>query len=324
MPRQKSITDIRLISKVSILYYLQDYRQQDIAKRLHLSRPKVSRLLKEARERGIVQITVNSNNNSSNLELETGLEQKYNLDEVVITEVDELLASKNTLVMRNQIGMAAANYLQRTISDNEVIGITWGTTLQAMLQSLQPQLTNNIHIVQTTGGVGRPEAGANAAELSRKLSHLLTGRLTLLPAPGIVSNKDARKAYLSEQNVKSAMDSFSKLTSAFAGIGALTTNPIFRDNESIISKKIQNEIKKSGAVGDIALRFFDKDGSPVHTSLDDHLIGITLNEFKEIKHTVGIAGGEQKLTAIRGALKGGLIKVLITDHITATKLLEVE
>jgi DNA-binding transcriptional regulator LsrR (DeoR family) len=321
MPRQKSITDIRLISKVSILYYLQDYRQQDIAKRLHLSRPKVSRLLKEARERGIVQITVNTSSNS-NLELETGLEQKYNLDEVVITEVDELLVTKNNYVLKSQIGMAAANYLQRTISDNEVIGITWGTTLQAMLQSLQPQLTNNIHIVQTTGGVGRPEAGANASELSRNLSHLLDGRLTLLPAPGIVSNKEARKAYLSEHNVKSAMESFRQLTSAFAGIGALTTNPIFSDNESIISKKLQNEIKKSGAVGDIALRFFDKDGLPVHTSLDDHLIGITLDEFKKIKHTVGIAGGQQKLTAIRGALKGGLINVLITDHLTANKLLK--
>jgi len=304
-----------------MLYYLQDYRQQDIAKRLHLSRPKVSRLLKEARDRGIVQITVNSKS-SSYVELETNLEQKYHLDEVVVSEVDQFLVTKNDTVLRNQIGMSAASYLQRTLSDKEIVGITWGTTLQAMLRSLQPQISNNVHIVQTTGGVGRPEAGANAAELSRTLAHLLEGRLTLLPAPGIVSNKQAHRAYLSEQNVESTMKLFKKLTSAYAGIGALATNPIFTSEESVLSKEMQNEIKESGAVGDIALRFFDKNGDSVHTSLDDHLIGITLEELKKVKHVVGIAGGEKKLTAIRGALKGGLIDVLITDQVTASKLLE--
>ncbi|HKJ30280.1 MAG TPA: sugar-binding domain-containing protein, partial [Balneolales bacterium] len=115
---------------------------------------------------------------------------------------------------------------------------------------------------------------------------------------------------------------FKKLTSAYAGIGALATNPIFTSEESVLSKEMQNEIKESGAVGDIALRFFDKNGDSVHTSLDDHLIGITLEELKKVKHVVGIAGGEKKLTAIRGALKGGLIDVLITDQVTASKLLE--
>lgn len=321
MPRPKSITDIRLITKVSRLYYLQDLKQQDIAKRLHLSRPKVSRLLKEARSRGIVQVTVNSNSNSF-LELETSLEEKYQLDEVVVSEVDDFSISQSMNTLKNQIGLSAATYLQRTISENEIIGITWGTTLQAMLTYLQPQVTNNVHIVQTTGGVGRPEAGAHAAELSRKLSHLLEGRLTLLQVPGIVSNKNARDVYMEEQNVKSAISLYSKLTSAFAGIGALTTNPIFSNKNSELTEYLQREIKNAGAVGDIALRFFDEYGKPIHTSLDDLMIGITLEELKKVKHVVGIAGGPEKIMAIRGALKGGLINVLITDQITATQLLK--
>lgn len=322
MARQNKVTNNRLMTKVSMLYYIQNLRQQVIANKLHLSRPKVSRLLKEARDRGIVQINIRTSD-SIFYDLESAIEEKYKLDEALICDTEDSLLSQNGDHLKKQIGILAANYLQRTLYDNEIIGITWGTTLQAMLSYLQPQAANHVHIIQATGSIGRPEAGYNAAELSRTLARSLNGRLSLLPAPGIISTVEARNVYLNEPNVKSTLELFCDITSAYVGIGSVVTSPVFKNFESIITKKMQEELINSGAVGDIALRFFDKSGTPIHTSLDEHLMGITLEELRNVKHVVGIAGGEDKLEAIHGALKGHYIDVLITDKTTANLLLNI-
>lgn len=310
--------DLRLMSKVSALYYLQDLKQRQIAERLHLSRPKVSRLLQEARNRGIVQISV-SPPTGSFIELETALEQKHGLEEVLITAVDVQPTNGDTSFLKQQIGTAAAQYLRRTVEDGDVVGITWGTTLQAMMEALQPVSTTGVHVVQTLGGVGPPEAEAHAADLSRRLAQRLGGRLTALPTPGIVDSVAARDVLLADRHAQAALDLFPQIDTAFVGIGALGTNPIFHE-DSAVSRSTYERLVAAQAVGDIALRFFDADGQQVRTSLDDRLIGITLEQLSRVDRVVGVAGGPQKIDAIRGALRGRLVDVLITDHATARAL----
>lgn len=312
--------DFRLISKVSSLYYYQDLNQQEIANRLHLSRPKVSRLLKKAREEGIVQISVLSPE-SSFLELETQLENKFGLKEVLIVESNLSGQQGDTSILKRQIGLATANYLQRTISEGDVLGVSWGTTLQALIDTMQPKPTENIHVVQLLGGVGPPEDRAHAAEISRRLSQLIDSRLTLLQAPGIVGSVEAKNILLSNRQVKSALELFPDVTIAFVGIGAIDTNPIFDKESSDITTSLYQEINDSKAVGDIALNFFDVEGQEVDTSLKDLLIGISFEELKNIETVVGVAGGLEKVNAIRGALKGKYIDVLITDNLVAEKLM---
>lgn len=312
--------DFRLISKVSSLYYYQDLNQQEIANRLHLSRPKVSRLLKRAREEGIVQISVLSPE-SSFLELETQLENKFGLKEVLIVESNLSGQQGDISILKRQIGLATANYLQRTISEGDVLGVSWGTTLQALIDTMQPKPTENIHVVQLLGGVGPPEDRAHAAEISRRLSQLIDSRLTLLQAPGIVGSVEAKNILLSNRQVKSALELFPDVTIAFVGIGAIDTNPIFDKESSDITTSLYQEINDSKAVGDIALNFFDVEGQEVDTSLKDLLIGISFEELKNIETVVGVAGGLEKVNAIRGALKGKYIDVLITDNLVAEKLM---
>lgn len=318
MPPSKQGVDLRLMSKVSSLYYLQGLKQRQIAERLHLSRPKVSRLLQEARDRGIVQISV-SPPTGSFVELEGDLETRFGLEEALITAADAQAAHGNTSFLKQQIGAAAAQYLRRTTEDGDVLGITWGTTLQAMMEALQPISTQDVHVVQTLGGVGPPEAEAHAADLSRRLAQRLGGRLTALPTPGIVDSPEARKVLLDDRHAQAALDLFSEIDTAFVGIGALSTNPIFDDDASV-ARSTYEDLKASQAVGDIALRFFDADGRPVHTALDDRLIGITLEQLDAVDRVVGIAGGPQKTDAILGALRGRLIDVLVTDQETAQAL----
>lgn len=315
MPRPRSPFDLRLLTKVSELYYLQHLTQQQIARRLRLSRPKVSRLLKQARRLGIVQITIRGA--SQFVELESELERRYRLLEAVIVETP---SPGDDALLKKQLGAAAADYLRRTVQAGDVIGMTWGTTLQAMIQQLQAMPTTKVHVVQTLGGIGPPEAEAYAADLSRRLAQLLQAPVTLLPAPGIVHRPEAREVLLSDRYVQAALSLFPRLTVAYTGIGALSTNPVFQTNDEQL-QRFYEELQAAGAIGDIAMRFYDSRGRSVRTSLDQHLIGITLEELRRVPRVVGIAGGPAKVEAIRGALRGGYIKVLITDHETAEQLL---
>lgn len=319
MSRTTDTIDLRLISKISSLYYHQNLSQLEIANRLNLSRPKVSRLLKEARERGIVKITV-VYSDESYVDLEAQIEKRYDLKEVIVVNVDKTSYLNNDQVLKSQIGNIAANYLHRVISSGEIIGVAWGTTLQAMVESLQPQPIENLHVVQLLGGVGMPEAKAHAADLSRRIAQLFYGKLTLLPAPGIVSNKESKKVFLADESVQSAINLFPSVSKAVVGIGALSTNSVL-DN-GVISKKIYKELIEKGAVGDISLRFFNKYGEKVESSLEEKLIGISLPEIKKVDNVIAIAGGNQKFEAILGALRSGYINVLITDSITAKRLIE--
>lgn len=316
----KDAIELRLMSKASSLYYFQGLNQREIADRLHLSRPKVSRLLQQARDRDIVQISVTSPEGSF-VDLETEFEARFGLEEMVITTSGLSEENGDTAFLKRQIGAAAANFLRRTVEDGDVLGVTWGTTLRAMTRALQPTDTENVHVVQTLGGVGPPEAEAHAADLSRRLTQLLGGQLTALPTPGIVDTPHVREVLLSDRHVQSAFELFPKLTAAYVGIGALSTNPIF-DKDPSVSERTYDDLVASKAVGDIALRFFDAEGRKVATSLDERMIGITLEQLRKTDCVVGVAGGAEKVDAIHGALRGRLIDVLITDHATATNVAE--
>lgn len=318
MPRANKSIENRLLSKVSAMYYDQNYNQQEIANRLHLSRPKVSRLLKQAREDGIVQISVVSPNDNF-IDLENALEDSYNLKEALIVETESHVSDK---MIKRQIGSAASDYLHRSISEGEKIGVTWGTTLQAMIDAIPSKQVDDTHVVQALGGVGPPEAKAHATDISRRLSQLLKSKLTLLPAPGIVGTKEAKEVLLADRQVKSALDLFSEIDTLYVGLGALKTNPVLDRNNKELPPELYKEIINSNAVGDIALRFFDINGNEIDSHIKDLIIGISIEELKQIDTVVGIAGGLQKLDVIRGALKGNLIDVLISDQHTAEALLQ--
>ncbi len=322
MARSSNAVNIRLISKISTLYYHYDLTQQQIANRLRLSRPKVSRLLKQAKELDIVQITVKTPEDNF-VDLENNLENKFKLKEVIITEVDLPESSESDFMMKRRLGLAGANYLDRTISEKDKIGVTWGTTLRQLVDMVQPKLMKDVHVIQTLGGIGPPEAKAHGTDISRSLSHLLNCKLTVLPAPAIVENIEAKKVLISDRRVKSALKLYNQINLAFVGIGAIETNPVLKKNNIEIPDSLREEIINSNAIGDIGLNFFDIDGNEVKTGLNELLLGISLEQLKNVDMVVGIAGGEKKFNSILGALRGEFINVLITDHITAGKLAEI-
>lgn len=317
MARPPQQIDRRLLSKVSKLYYEQNLTQQVIAERLHLSRPKVSRLLQQAVEEGIVQITVLSPPGVY-AALEQTIEERYGLQEAVVVEVERGLSAS---AVSREVGIAAAEYLQRTLQEGDTIGISWGTTLNAMVSAMRGTEAADLHVIQIIGGLGPPESEIHATDLCRRLARLLNSRLTLIPAPGVVDSLQARDALLADSHVQAAFDLFPRLNVAYVGIGAPGPESLLRTHNSIVRPSEYDTLFRLGAVGDIALRFFDEQGQPVRSDLDERVIGISLEQLKHVERVVGVAGGMQKLNVVRAALNGGLIDVLITDQELAQHLL---
>jgi len=315
--RKPQPVDLRLLSRVSKLYYEQNLNQAEIAAKLHLSRPKVSRLLQQALQEGIVQISV-STPPGVYADVEERLEEIYGLLEVVIVEV---IDPDSQSVVSRDLGQAAANYFQRNICNGDVIGISWGTTLSAMVKALQPMNAHDTHVVQMIGGLGMPNAETHATSLCQRLTQLINSELTLLHAPGIVDNQVVKHAIMSDSHMQKVLALFTQINVAYVGVGVPTADSVVLRDGTIMSQADLENLFSQGAIGDIALRFFDVHGIPIQSELDDRVIGISLEQLKQIPRVVGVAGGPQKQSVVRGALEGHLIDVLITDHQTAHHLL---
>jgi DNA-binding transcriptional regulator LsrR (DeoR family) len=308
---------VRLMVKVARLYHEHDVIQPEIARRLHISQARVSRLLKQAQEEGIVRTTVVIPD-GMRTSLEESLEEAYGLREVVVVEC--LHTADEGIV--HDLGVATASYLEASLTGGDVVGLSsWSATLLAAVDSMRrmPRVGAD-RVIQLFGGVGNPAAEAHAARLTQRFAELTGAKPTFLLAPGIANSPEARTALMEDPYVQQAIAALDDVTLALVGIGALEPSSLLQSSGNIFSEEELRVLGERGAVGDICLRFFDARGRAVSSEVDRRVIGVGLDQLKKVDRSVGVAGGERKYEAIRGALLGGLINVLITDHVTADRL----
>jgi DNA-binding transcriptional regulator LsrR (DeoR family) len=316
MPRTPQQKDPILLSKISRLYYEDECSEAEIAERLHISRSKVSRLLKEARRVGIVKIHIVPPPGSYPW-LEAELEKRYGLKEaVVVTSGDD-----DRFDTMHNLGAAAARHLQESLQSGETIGVSWGRTLHAMVAAIQPQRTRDTRVIQIIGGLGQPTAEVHATELCRRMANALTSDLVLLPVPGIMESRQAKEAVLTDSNIQKVLALFRQIDVAYVGIGAPGQDSVMLTDSTIMRHKDLDEMIRLGAVGDIAVRFFNRSGEPIQSELDERVIGIRLEELKQIERRVGVSGGLKKVDTVRAALLAGYVNILITDQRLAEALL---
>jgi DNA-binding transcriptional regulator LsrR (DeoR family) len=122
--------------------------------------------------------------------------------------------------------------------------------------------------------------------------------------------------------VKDALKRFDEVSLALVGIGSVDPSQLLALSGNVFSPEELDQLRQQGAVGDVCLRFFDVNGNPIENALDNRVIGMQLEQLRKVERSVGIAGGKRKFEAIRGALRGKLINVLITDRRTAERLIE--
>jgi DNA-binding transcriptional regulator LsrR (DeoR family) len=310
--------ELRMMVRVAQLYHEDKLKQADISRRLHVSQATVSRLLKRAEEEGVVRIAIVAPQGTYP-QIEAALRQRYGLNEAVVAECYE---DREEPIL-SAIGGAAAHYFESTVSDGDVIGISsWSASLLRMVDSIRPMKRPRAErVVQTLGGIGNPSVQSHATQLTTRFALLTGAEAQLLPAQGVVSSAAARLVMLGDVYVRAAMDQFRRLTIALVGIGALQPSVMLANSGNAFTDEELQDLARRGAVGDICLRFFDRDGRPVRGPLDDRVIGVTLEELSRSPRVIGVAGGQRKAEAIRACLSGKLINVLITDKFTAERLL---
>jgi len=311
------IDELRLMARVTLMYYEWEMRQSEIANKLQLSQATVSRLLKNAKDEGIIRFSINLPNGVYT-DLEEQLIKKFKLRDVIV--VDSL--ENNESLIQRDLGAAAAYYLESIIRPNEVIGISsWSATLLELVDSLHPiQRKQGVKVVQILGGVGNPSAEAHATRLTSRMAQLIKGEAVYLPVAGVLASEAARDILLADEVTQNAIKLFDKVTIALVGIGAIDPSPLLAQSGNIFAPEEYELLREANAVGDILERFFDQNGMLVKTGLENRVISMSLNQLGKVNRAIGVAGGGRKFDAILGALRGKWINILVTDHFTAERL----
>ncbi|BEP13974.1 sugar-binding transcriptional regulator [Acidothermaceae bacterium B102] len=309
---------MRLMTKVARMYHEQGVRQPQIAAQLNVSQARVSRLLKQAAELGIVRtIVIGPPGVHSDLEL--SIEQRFGLRDVVVADTAE---QEDEYALLPALGAAAAVYLETTLARGERIGISsWSSTLLATVDALRPRPSQAAElVVQMLGGLGTVTAQSHATRLTGRLAELTGAQAVFLPAPGLVASATTVRALVRDTSIASVLAMYRDLSMILVGVGSLVPSPLLQQSGNAIEDVDQQSLRELGAVGDICLRFFNEAGTPVRSPLNERVVGIDASSLRAVPRRVAVAGGARKFTAIRAALVAGWVNVLVTDQATAQRL----
>lgn len=304
------------IVEAARLYYQLDYSQQDIAKKLDVSRPTVSRLLKQAKEKGIVEININDPIEDGE-QLSEQVKRHFDLKEVIIANVPIY----DGITMKKHLGEVAASYLHEIIKDHDIIATSWGTTIFEVAKSLKPKHVNDTKIVQLNGGVSHSDTKTYATEIIHLIGEALNTQTFLLPLPAIVDHIVVKNAIEADRHIRKVLDMGKQANIAIFSVGIPVIDSVLLQAEYLSEK--DQQLIQSKAAGEICSRFFDANGNICIEGLNNRTIGIELKELAQKEKSILVAGGAQKLDAIHGALIGKYANVLVTDQYTAKMLIEI-
>jgi deoxyribonucleoside regulator len=307
--------DTRLMVQVARLYYENQLSQKEVARRLNLTRQKVSRLLIAARSKGIIR-TVVYDPTPGDSDLGNKLKKCFHLNEVILTPGENLEVNQ----LRAGIGLAAAEYLKKNLQADQNVGIGWGRTLFETFNLISEGGQKRINVIPLIGGIGDLSPFFQVNELARQLANAFDGTYRHLYAPAFVEDNTVLVNLLKTQDIVQTSELWARLDVAVVGIGHVEFQQIssmFFANH--ITPQTLSLLESKGTVGDICARFFDIHGTQVFPELG--VIGINMDQLKTIPEVIAIAGGMEKVRAVLGALRGGYINTLITDTETARAVL---
>ena len=298
-----------LMVKAAWYYYFENMTQQAIADRLSISRMRVIKLLEAARQNGIIQFRLRSDGVGM-AEQSRALMEKYHLKDVFLIPSAEEESTVNESIAR-----AGAMYIADRLGDNACINVGYGDTLSRTLNHLATMVETPVTCISLTGGV--------SPYLPNTRSNVFNARLYLIPAPLLASSQEMASAMRGESSVSEIFDMAELSSFTLVGIGSIHDSATVVKS-GVLSRNDLFYLRMHNAVGDILCHFFDRDGQLLQTPIEDKLISTPLSRLKALRNVVGLAAGAQKADAIRAALRGGYLDVLVTDEATASLLLKDE
>lgn len=311
---KKIVNDLRIMLKVCDMYYKQDLNQEDIAQRLGLSRPTVSRILKNARADGLVQIDIFPPGEIHYFELERAIERQYGLKDVIIIKEDPSLD-----VQKREVGKATAQFLMRVVKNNNIIGVSMGTTLTHIAPFLSPGSGPNLTFIPLVGGMGQLGMEVHCNQIVADLARASHGKFMLMHAPAMVSDQRIKDNLMQDAYISKVLDMTRKLDVALVGIGVPTSESTVIATGYYSAEDVR-QLRENNVAGDVCMHFYDINGNTDCFTVNNNVCGMDINDLRHTPYSIGVATGVSKINAIIGAINGRYINVLITDAACAQQL----
>lgn len=307
-----------LLADIAEMYYEKGLTQAEISRSVKVTRSAISRMLEEARQKGIVEIQVHRP-----VRFDPGLEAKLE-ERFRLQNAHVLVWNKENQydTLRERLGSVAARVLSESIHPNMTIGVAWGTTVRATIDALVVKDQMPVRVVQLVGVLGSSTHSSNAQVLVQKLANKLGGEGIYLYTPFIVEDDETVRALMNVNSISQAIATGRQCDLALLGIG--TTEPEFSSlyQGGHINRQVLEDLRHAGAVGDVSGQHFNFQGGRSEIDLHYRTVGISREDLLNIPIRLGVAGGKGKAAAIVGALRGNYVSVLVTDSQTAEEVLK--
>ena len=306
-----------LLAEIAQLYYVEGLSQEEIASKVKLSRPSISRLLLEARQVGIVEINVNQPIPTAPA-LEAQLGDTFSLQGV---RVLERRGADEEEVFR-LLGRLGADVLNSQIEDGMVVGLSWGTAVHGVIQALRPRRLPRVKIVQLIGGIGAPYRSIDGPEQCRRAGEMFGAQHYYLNAPIMVDNPEVAAALLKDHSIKEVLELARQADIALMGIGSTNPEVSTQYHSGYMTFEDLRRLEKLGAVGSMCSSFFNLKGEGINAPwIDSCTISVNWEDLKRLGTVIVIAGGRRKAPAILGAVRTGIVDMLITDDAAAEAMM---
>jgi deoxyribonucleoside regulator len=317
--------DVLQLADVAQQYYLEDLTQEQIARRLGVSRSNVSRMLKEARERGIVEIRIHHPLRTA-ADLQQAIRDGLPLQDCLVLTVHDDAAStapddNGTLPVARQLGALAARFLDERIVDGAVVGVGWGSTVYHVVTSGYLHRKRDVSVVQLMGSVGGATPDIDGGQVASRLGRALGAKVYYLQAPMVVTDAGVRAGLLRDPHIRKTLEMARQADVLLVSVGAVTqASGIYR--AGYLNDMDLEYIRGQGAVGDICGAYFRQDGSPCSLELEERTIASSGEVMRRVPLRVGVGWGAAKALPSIGAVRAGLINVLVTDEECARAMLD--
>ena len=310
-----------LLLRVAWFYYKDELTQDEIARRLSVSRASVGRMLDRARKVGLVSINLNADHLNA-FEVSRQLRRTFRLAEaLVIPDHETEVGDHHGLNAR--LGRGGAQFMSTHLRPGGTLGVGWGETVSQVIASTSFGAVGPIHMVSLTGGVDAylPAFLSSKSEGEGAMGEMTTA--TVIPTPIVASTPELAAALKAEPAIQQVLKQACGVDQAIVGVGTPTADATIVEMGYLEAEDVRT-LRDHAVVGDILGQFFDASGRVVKLPIHDRRIGIELTDLAQIPKVVGVAGGLHKVDAILGALRGGFLDVLVTNELAALRLLELE
>lgn len=299
------------------LYYDAQLSQADIAKKLGISRPTVSKLLTHARENGFVTITINDPREQAG-EVITELQRLFNLEIVRIVRP----ATSSQSELYKDLGGVGAEVLEAILADGMSVGISWGQTLTSIAEHLRPQSLHDMKVVQLKGGHSHTERNTKDVVTLTRFARALDAEMMALPLPVILDSKQTKDLVVTDRHIAHMLAEGATTDVAVFTVGDARPESLLMNLGYLTDEEVEQ--LGQNAVGDVCSRFFDSQGNIADPEIDARTVGISIDDLRSRPIRLLVAGGTRKADAIATALRMGLATHLVIDHDTATRIANME